>query len=222
MGIPTHVSYPLPPKAPLSETSWRLDPSRAALLVHDLQEHFMRPFDVDDSPRAPLTANVLSLRAMCEARGVPVVYSRQPHSQTPAQRGLLYDLWGPGITNESGAALIDALDPVPPGQQMTKWRYSAFVRTDLAERLAQEGRDQLIIVGVYAHIGIQATAADAFMRDIEPFVVVDGCADFSLGHHVQAMTYIAQRCGRVLTTQQAISQLSGRSAPAPSSASVPA
>jgi hypothetical protein len=53
------------------------------------------------------------------------------------------------------------------------------VRTDLSTRMG--GRDQLIIVGVYAHIGVLATALDPFMRDIQPFVVADAVADFGWG-----------------------------------------
>jgi len=96
--------------------------------------------------------------------------------------------------------IVDELAPQPGDVRLTKWRYSAFQRSSFAEQLAERGRDQLLITGVYAHIGCQATAVEAFMRDVRPFLVADGVADFSRRHHDQAVEYVAQRCGVAIST----------------------
>ena len=69
------------------------------------------------------------------------------------------------------------------------------------------GRDQLMICGIYAHIGCLATAVDAFQRDIQAFAIADAQADFSRDRHDMAMGWIAATCGVPLSTRQALLSL---------------
>ena len=71
----------------------------------------------------------------------------------------------------------------------------------------EAGRDQIIVCGIYAHIGVQTTAVDAFMHDIQPFVIGDAVADFSPEEHDQALRWIAGRCGVVMDHRRCIESL---------------
>jgi len=60
---------------------------------------------------------------------------------------------------------------------------------------------------VYAHIGCLTTALEAFMRDIQPFMVADALADFSEEEHRIACEYASGRCARVLNTADVLADL---------------
>lgn len=209
MALPSIQPYEMPSDLPENRVSWTPDPARAVLLVHDMQNHFLRAFTRGRAPLVDLMANVLALRERCSDLGMPVVYSAQPGGQTPRQRGLQLDFWGDGVgADPADAAIADELAPRPDDVLLTKWRYSAFQRTGLAELLERLGRDQLVICGIYAHIGVLMTAGEAFMRDVQAFVVADAVADFSLDHHRMALTYAAGRCAVTLSTRQVSRALS--------------
>ena len=204
-GIPQISPYPLPADGDLPERQvpWTVDPARAVLLVHDMQRYFLRPLPREVAE--PLTANAVALLGHCRAAGVPVVYTAQPGSMSDVDRGLLKDFWGPGMrVDPVDREIIDELAPGPSDWLLTKWRYSAFHRTDLLQRMRVHGRDQLIICGVYAHVGILMTAVDAFTHDIQPFLVADAVADFSAQDHRMAIDYAAQCCAAVLNTQEVL------------------
>ncbi|MFI2606622.1 isochorismatase family protein [Kitasatospora sp. NPDC018619] len=210
MGLPRIPRYPMPAaeELPANRVAWTVDPARAVLLVHDLQNHFLDAFDAEAAPVPELLGNVAALTAAARAAGVPVVYSAQRGGQSPAERGLQQDFWGPGIPDDPRAtAIADAVAPAPGDTVLTKWKYSAFVRTELARLLHEQGRDQLVITGVYAHIGVQATACDAWMQDVRAFVVADAVADFGPEEHRGALAWVAGRCGVVATARDVLGAL---------------
>ncbi|WP_030668942.1 isochorismatase family protein [Streptomyces sp. NRRL B-1347] len=207
MALPTITPYPMPVAAdlPANRVDWKVDPARAVLLVHDLQNYFLSAYDAGAAPVPELLRNVSALKERANSVGIPVVYTAQPGGQTPAERGLQQDFWGPGLPDDPQAAAIAG--PVAPGpgdQVLTKWKYSGFVRTSLADDLRAQGRDQLVITGVYAHIGVLMTACDAWMRDIQAFVVADAVADFSADDHAMALRWAAGRCAVVTTTDEVL------------------
>ncbi|MEV5107103.1 isochorismatase family protein [Streptomyces massasporeus] len=202
-GIPDIAAYPMPGEedVPANTVRWTVRADRAVLLVHDMQRYFLRPFA--EAQRRELIRNIALLRERCAHLGIPVAFTAQPGSMTREQRGLLMDFWGPGMRPApEDRAVTDALAPRPDDWHFTKWRYSAFVRSGLLERLRECGRDQLILCGVYAHIGVLATAVDAFAHDIRTFLVADAVADFSAQEHRLALTYAARRCAFVSTTRR--------------------
>lgn len=214
MSLPTIAPYALPQahELPASRPDWSPDPARAVLLVHDMQRYFVAPFSRTEEPVSRCVENIAALAARARVLGVPVVYTAQPGEQPPAERGLLDDFWGRGpaaaYAEDPGVvAIVDELAPEPGDEVLTKWRYSAFQRSNLAELLAAAGRDQLLITGIYAHIGCMVTAVEAFMRDVQPFLVADATADFSRAHHEQAITWTAQRCGVVTSTDGVLDTL---------------
>ncbi|MFE0192435.1 isochorismatase family protein [Streptomyces sp. NPDC059008] len=203
MALPTIAPYPLPTadELPANRVAWTVDPARAVLLVHDLQHHFVDAFPAGEQPVTGMLDNAARLARECRRRGVPVVYSAQRGGQTPEERGLQLDFWGPGVADDPHAlAMPEAIAPEPGDTVLTKWKYSAFVRTELEALLRDTGRDQLVIVGVYAHIGVLMSACDAWMRDIQAFVVADAVADFSRDDHDMALRWAAGRCAVVTTT----------------------
>ncbi|WP_320783977.1 isochorismatase family protein [Streptomyces sp. CRN 30] len=209
-GIPPVDPYPLPTADQLPENTagWRLDPGRAVLLLHDMQEYFLRPFPRTAEPGRSMVRNTARLRARARALDVPVAYTAQPGDMTPEQRGLLADFWGPGMrATPEHRAVVPPLEPDDGDWTFTKWRYSAFFRTDLLDRMRAHGRDQLVLCGVYAHVGVLMTAVEAYTNDIQPFVVADAVADFSAHYHRMALTYAAERAARVVTADAALADL---------------
>ncbi|MBT2388647.1 isochorismatase family protein [Streptomyces sp. ISL-1] len=203
MALPAIAPYAMPGVTglPDNRADWTVDPARAVLLVHDLQNHFLSAFEANASPVTELLTNTSRLTQHARSRGIPVVYSAQPGGQSPEQRGLQQDFWGPGLPDDPHAeAIAPAVAPQDGDTVLTKWKYSAFVRSDLAALMERHGRDQLVITGVYAHIGVVMTACDAWMRDIKAFVVADAVADFGEHEHRSALRWAAGRCAVVTTT----------------------
>lgn len=210
MGLPKIASYALPTaeELPPRRVAWAIEPHRAALLIHDFQNYFIGAYEQPSPVIDAVVDHINALRQACAAAGVPIFYTAQPGHQDPRDRGLQADFWGPGMTSDPAHRDIDArVAPAGGDIVLIKWRYSAFQRTTLEAMLRARGRDQLIVTGVFAHIGCLLTAADAFMRDVQPFFIADAVADFSRERHDSAVAYANDRCAAAMTTRQATAAL---------------
>ena len=207
MTIKKIENYLLPKKTDYvgAKVDWKINKHRAALLIHDMQDYFVGFYGKD----APLIKQVIEyieqLKTWCVQHHIPVYYTAQPAVQDAQDRALLNDMWGQGLTAfPDQANIVEALKPTAQDTVLTKWRYSAYFRSDLEQQLKQQQKDQLIICGVYAHIGVLQTAAESFMNGIQPFVVADAVADFSLQDHLFALQYIHRNLGVVQHTNDIV------------------
>ena len=181
-----------------NKVDWGLRARDAVLVLHDMQNFWL---DFYQQPE-PLIRALRQLRDLCDVIGVPVVMTSAQRPQHPAERGLSRDLWGPGIGGADYHArdtqFVQALQMRPHDHHIVKEKYSAFFNTPLQDVLARTGRRQIVLCGVFAHHGVMLTAADAFMRNYQVFMPVDGVADYCLDDHLLAVNYVAQMCGKIM------------------------
>lgn len=183
-----------------NRVDWTIAPQRCALLLHDMQPHYLAALPGPERERLLSAARMLISAA--SRAGVPLFASHVP-SQHGRERGLMRDMWGagPGAGEEGLDPALGLADE--PVRMIAKRSYSAFFGNDFELLLRRLGRDQLLIAGVYTSIGCQATGMDAFMRDIRPFFVTDALADLTPEDHRAGLRQAARTCARLVDAETA-------------------
>jgi bifunctional isochorismate lyase/aryl carrier protein len=179
---------------------WLLAPTRATVLVHDMLPYYLQvlPRPVSERTGAAVDTAVEWARGL----GLPLLASAPRPAEHLAQRGLGGRLWGkgPSVEQVKQTAVHGFDDPGPT--TVRKRSYSAFYATDLEVELRRSGRDQLIVIGVFASGGVLATAFDALARDLELFVVAEATADYTPQRHRSALDLISGGIGQVITLDE--------------------
>lgn len=208
--VPRIARYHLPGASMMqgNRVSWPIISEKAALLVHDMQNYWVDRFE--DS--SELVTNIAALVCAARAKGMPIIYSVARREPRLVDRGLALDMWGAGMgggrEDPRDEQIITELANEADDLIVEKRKYSAFFRTGLGETLKDLGIDQLVVTGVYAHHGCLLSAADAYMRDVKPFFVVDATADHSEEQHLMTCRLIPSLCGQNETTNRLLQALS--------------
>lgn len=190
-----------------------------ALLVIDMQNAFCHPrgsfarmgYDVTGCVAA--VAGCVRIVEGARRHGVPVLfvtYGYQPdycdggylvasiHPEVVTHQALVRGTWDVEVVDELAAA---------PGEpHVVKNRYSAFVGTDVAERLRRMAVTAVTVCGVTTNVCVEGTARDAAQIDLSVTVVRDACGEIDPSRHVASLATIEHALGRVVAVDDVVAE----------------
>lgn len=198
-------------------THWmKLNPDKAALLVIDMQNDFLKPDALlfTDGGVA-IIDNLKQLVRRCRRRAIPIVFTAHVH-KNPRVDGGMTAKWWPDlmkrralVQGRKGAAIVKELAPRSEELLICKHRYSAFYNTNLEIILRGLSVEDLVITGVMTNICCESTARDAFFRDFRVFFLADATGSSTEDLHVGALRNIAYAFAYVTTTGDILKSLEG-------------
>jgi ureidoacrylate peracid hydrolase len=199
----------------------RIDPTRAALVVVDMQNDFCHPEGYyaragrNVAPVQRIVPNIQRLLAAARAAGMLVVFTattkRRVNLDAPSIHRLLpshFQGIGERLTEGSwGVSVIDDLAPREGDPIIAKPSYSGFYGTDLEVILRRRGIKTLLMTGTMTYVCVLHTAMDGFVRDFDVVAVSDGSAGYDEALHESGLRIIELQMGRVVDTDQAIAMI---------------
>jgi nicotinamidase-related amidase len=149
----------------------------AALLVMDVQRAIVERFADDD-----LLERVAEAIAAARGSGIRVIYVRvafRPgHPEVSARNRTFAAVRDAGgLIDDEGAAIHDAVAPLPGEVVVTKRRVSAFAGSDLDVVLRAAEITHLVLCGIATSGVVLSTVRAAADLDFELSVLHDACAD---------------------------------------------
>jgi nicotinamidase-related amidase len=153
---------------PLSPTA------RSALIIVDMQEFFF----CKPERRQNLEQVIANINSLVEHFGFwrdPVFHIVSQYKADGSDWELKMKMTGEPelIEGTSETAILAPIRVSPSHTILSKTRYSAFFKTDLAERLHEQDIARVVVVGAYTHYCINATIFDAYCHDFVPCLITD-------------------------------------------------
>ena len=207
-----------------------VDPARTALLVIDMQNHFMAPGALAEVEAARgIVPNINRIAEALREAGGHVIWIRVSfagkqewshyldHFAHPDRREAYrdaltpgaeaFDLW-PGLDVRDGDRIVD------------KNRFSAFIQgsSDTEAVLKELGADMVIVTGTLTNVCCESTVRDAMMLDYKAIMVEDANAARTDEDHVAGLRTVAQVFGDIMTTDEVIAAIRGEAAEAAAAA----
>jgi nicotinamidase-related amidase len=149
----------------------RVDPTRTALVVVDMQNDFVHQGGGLLVPDAEATIPAIqALLELARAHGMRVVYSQDTHRGGDPE----WRIWPEHAREGSwGWEIVAELAPAQGDVVLRKLRYDAFYGTPLDHLLRLWDADTLVICGTVANKSVHYTAASAALRWYEVVIPRD-------------------------------------------------
>lgn len=186
-----------------------LEIGSSALLVIDMQNHFVHPEGgIYLNSSRHIIKRIRRLLDLFRSQGRPVIFTRHEHEPDNSDTGVM-DIWWGGshiYKNTWGAEIIEKL-PIAEGDLVVpKNRYSAFHGTGLLEILRERKVTQLLITGVMTNLCCETTARDAFVNDFIVYFCLDGTATATEEMHLASIRNLAYGFAYIVTAEEILKQ----------------
>jgi len=188
----------------------KIDPSKTALVVIDLQKGIVRiPAGPHSAPEVVARAAKMAA-AMRAARGTVVFVRVTP---SPDGKDALKPITDIPSTVAIGAPPPDWSELAPELKTeigdilITKRQWGAFYGTELDLQLRRRGVDTIILCGISTNVGVESTARDAFERGYQQIFVEDAMAAREAEDHRHAANTLFPRIGRIRSTEDVLAAL---------------
>jgi ureidoacrylate peracid hydrolase len=195
---------------------FRYDPAHTALIVVDVQNDFCSPdgslagVGNDVSAAVEMVPRLQSLIENARAVGMPVVFIQTIHDETndsPQWLGRVDAGPGterPGITcrTSSWGGQFYEVAPQPGDHVVIKYRYSAFIGTNLEILLRTLGVQSLLFTGVATEICVESSLRDGLFADYWVSLVEDCAASYSQAAHDASVSVVGTQFGTVTTSTE--------------------
>lgn len=221
VNVPQHIVERVVSRRGTAHPFDRLDPTRTALVVIDLQNGFM-----DDAvghavcPAArEIVPAVNRLAAAVRETGGGVFWVLNTHNErnardwsvmedmaTPARRVRRAEAMSEGTR---GHALWPALEVRAADEMVRKYRYSAFLpgASALPERLRARGFDTVLITGTVTNVCCESSARDAMMTNFRVVMVSDGNAAATPEEHDASLIALYSSFTDLMDTDMIVARL---------------
>ena len=208
------------PVSAAGDGSFKLDTSRCALIIQDMQNDVVMEggaFADSGSPQHCREQNAIEnarrLAQHCRAIGIPVIHvwfevdnagrgmtlNAPLFENTMQANALVKGSWGaqpvPGLEAQAGDHVV------------SKNRMSAWEGTSLETVLKAEGRDTIIETGAWTNMSIEHTARTGADKGYIMIVPEDACSTMNADWHRASIDYALQNVAAVTTTDEVLRAL---------------
>jgi gluconolactonase len=194
----------------MADEPLKLDPSRCALIIQDLQNDVIiegGAFAESGSPEHAKEQNVVeNVRALAEtarAKGIPVIHVHYIVEEGAPGLKLNAPLFngmkdtGALVRGSWGAAPAEGLEPQDGDHVVEKMRMSAWHDTKLESLLEEQGRDTVIVTGAWTNMSIEHTARTGADKGYYMVVPEDACSTMNADWHNASINYALQNVSTV-------------------------
>lgn len=107
-------------------------------------------------------------------------------------------------------ATIEPLAELSEEEAVAKLTFSCMKDDAYVAAFNALGRDQVVIVGIEAHVCVLQTAMDLLRRDVQVFVVADGTTSRSPDNHAMALHRLGGAGAEIVTTEMVLFEWLGQ------------